>query len=79
MKIYSSIPSMVGDEDEGVEEMPHRAVESAAVREAPVPTALINYIYISKSIYIYNYSTMHMHAWIDRRNNQMSRILCLDK
>ena len=70
---------MVGDEDEGVEEMPHRAVESAAVREAPVPTALIIYIYISKSIYIYNYSTMHMHAWIDRRNNQMSRILCLDK
>jgi len=46
MKIYSSIPSMVGDEDEGVEEMPHRAVESAAVREAPVPTALINFIYI---------------------------------
>ena len=70
---------MVGDEDEGVEEMPHRAVESAAVREAPVPTALILYIYKQINIYIYNYSTMHMHAWIDRRNNQMSRILCLDK
>ena len=44
---------MVGDEDEGVEEMPHRAVESAAVREAPVPTALIIYIYIYKQINIY--------------------------
>jgi len=30
---------MVGDEDEGVEEMPHRAVESRAVGEAPVTTA----------------------------------------
>ena len=37
---------MVGDEDEGVEEMPHHAVESGAVGEAPVPTALILYIYI---------------------------------
>jgi hypothetical protein len=30
---------MVGDEDEGVEEVAHHAVEGRVVREAPVTTA----------------------------------------
>jgi hypothetical protein len=43
------VPSMVGDEDEGVEEVSHQAVEGGVVREAPVAaarrTAQLFYIY----------------------------------
>ena len=35
---------MVGDENEGVKEMPHHTVERRAVRETPVTTATIHYI-----------------------------------
>ena len=56
---------MVGDEDEGVEEMPHRAVESGAVGEAPVPTALILYIYKQINIYIIIPPCICMHGSIE--------------
>jgi hypothetical protein len=36
------LPSMVRDEDEGVKEMAHDAVERRAVREAAMATACIN-------------------------------------
>jgi hypothetical protein len=38
-KVY--VPSMVGNEDEGVQDEAHHAVEGPVVREAPVTTANI--------------------------------------
>ena len=67
-----NIPSMVGDEDEGVEEMTDHAVERPAVREAPVTTASIHTLHIqhaSSSGCI----CMHGHRRRRTRNNNREK------